>query len=206
MKVNIVSLENKESGSLELNKDIFGLDVRKDILHRVINWQLAKRRSGNHKTKTVSEISGTTAKPHRQKGTGKARLGTLRATQCRGGSVVHGPLVRDHGFKLPKKVRQLGLKIALSSKLAEGKLVILKETMLKDPKTSKLARTFKDNGWNSVLFIDGNEVDSNFKKAAANIPHVDVLPHQGANVYDILKHDNLVLTEAAVKSLEERLG
>lgn len=206
MKVNIVSLDNKESGSVELNKEIFGLPVRKDILHRVVNWQLAKRRSGNHKTKNISEIRGTTAKPYRQKGTGRARMGSMRATQCRGGSTMFGPVVRDHGFKLPKKIRKLGLKTALSAKLADGKLIVLKEATFKEAKTNKLVSIFKKNGWNSVLFIDGNEVDNNFRKAAANIPYIDVLPQQGANVYDILKHDNLVLTESAVKSLEERLA
>lgn len=206
MKTNIVSLENKKSGDITLNENVFGLPVRKDILHRVVNWQLAKRRSGNHKTKVISEIRGTTAKPHRQKGTGRARLGSNRVTQCRGGAVSFGPVVRDHGFSLPKKIRKLGLKTALSAKLAEGKLVILDQAALKETKTSVIAKTLKSNGWSSVLVIDGNEVDSNFKKATANIPYVDVLPQQGANVYDILKHDNLVLTEAAVKSLEERLA
>jgi large subunit ribosomal protein L4 len=205
MKAKVITLDNKQASDIELNSSIFGLELRKDILHRVINWQLAKRRSGNHKTKGISEVSGTTKKPFRQKGTGNARQGTLRAPQMRGGGIVFGPVVRDHGFSLNKKVRKLGLKIALSSKQAEGKLFVLEGTEGAKLKTKELSMQFKALGFESVLVIDSNEQDENFAKAARNIKHVDVLPAKGANVYDILRHDTLVITRAAIKQIEERL-
>jgi large subunit ribosomal protein L4 len=205
MKTPVIDLNNKSVGELELDEDIFGLVPRKDILARVVNWQLAKRRSGTHKTKGISEISGTTKKPYRQKGTGNARQGSLRSPQFRGGAVIFGPIVRSHAFDLQKKVRKLGLKMALSAKLSEGKLTVLDMAKLKEPKTRLLAGKFDKLGWGSVLIIDGPQLDEGFARAARNIPGVDVLPQQGANVYDILRRDTLVLTKAAVEKLQERL-
>jgi large subunit ribosomal protein L4 len=205
MKAKVITLDNKKASEIELNKDIFGVEFRKDILHRVINWQLAKRRSGNHKTKGLSEVSGTTKKPFRQKGTGNARQGTLRAPHMRGGGIVFGPVVRDHGFSLNKKVRKLGLKMALSTKQAEGKLFILEGTEGTKVKTKDLSKQLKALGFENVLVIDSNEQDQNFATAARNIKYVDVLPAKGANVYDIIRHDTLVITKAAIKQIEERL-
>ena len=205
MKVAVKNLENKDVGEIELAEDIFAAPVRRDILARVVNWQLAKRRAGTHKTKGISDIQGTTKKPWKQKGTGRARQGSLRSPQFRGGAVIFGPVVRDHGFSLQKKVRRIGLKSALSAKQAEGKLVVIDAAAVKAPKTKELAQRFKKLGWESVLIIDGPAVDESFARAARNIPKVDVLPQQGANVYDILRRDTLVLTRAAVEHLEARL-
>jgi large subunit ribosomal protein L4 len=206
MKCDVVTLENKKSaGGVDLSDAVFGVDIRADILTRMVNWQRAKRRAGTHKVKTVGEISGTTAKPWRQKGSGRARAGTLRAAQFRGGSTVFGPVVRDHSHKLPKKVRKMALCMALSAKCADGKLVVLDQAKLKNAKTGELAGRLDKLGWASVLIIDGPELDENFVRAASNLPSVDVLPQQGANVYDILRRDTLVLTRDAVKHLEERL-
>ncbi|HTS91767.1 MAG TPA: 50S ribosomal protein L4 [Stellaceae bacterium] len=205
MKVSVKNLENKDVGEIELAEDVFAAPVRRDILARVVNWQLAKRRAGTHKTKGISDIQGTTKKPWRQKGTGRARQGSLRSPQFRGGAVIFGPVVRDHGFSLQKKVRRMGLKSALSAKQAEGKLVVIDAAAVKAPKTKELAQRFKKLGWESVLIIDGPAVDESFARAARNIPKVDVLPQQGANVYDILRRDTLVLTRAAVEHLEARL-
>lgn len=205
MKTKIFTIDNKESGEVTLNADVFGAAKRPDILARVVNWQLAKRRSGTHKTKGISEISGTTKKPHAQKGTGRARQGSLRSPQMRGGAVIFGPVVRDHGFSLPKKVRNLGLKVALSAKAADNQLVILKDANLKSPKVKDFKKIVANFGWKSALIIDGDSVNENLKLATANIHKIDVLPTIGANVYDILNHENLILTEAAVKQLEERL-
>jgi len=205
MKCKIINLDNKAAGEIELADEVFGVAVRKDLLARMVNWQLAKRRSGNHKTKTISEISGTTKKAYKQKGTGRARHGSLRGAQFRGGATIFGPVVRDHAHKLLKKVRLAALRSALSAKQADGKLVILDEATMKAPKTKELANSFGKLGWQSVLIVAGTEVDANFAKAAANIPNVDVLPSQGANVYDILRRDTLVLTRAAVENLEARL-
>jgi large subunit ribosomal protein L4 len=205
MKQQVMTLENKEVGSIDLADEIFGLPVRRDILARMINWQLAKRRAGTHKTKGISDISGTTKKPYRQKGTGRARQGSLRSPQFRGGAVIFGPVVRSHEFGLQKKVRRLALKTALSAKQAEGKLVVLDKAAVDQPKTGTLAERFRTLGWESVLIIGGTELDENFARAARNIPKVDVLPQQGANVYDILRRDTLVLTQDAVAALEARL-
>jgi large subunit ribosomal protein L4 len=206
MKLKVTSLENKESGDIDLADEVFGLPVvRRDILARVINWQLAKRRAGTHKTKQVGEISGTTKKPWAQKGTGRARQGSLRSPQFRGGAVIFGPVVRDHGFGLQKKVRQLGLKTALTAKQKEGKLIVLDKASMKEPKTSALAKQFAALGWTSVLIIDGPELDQNFARAARNLPGIDVLPQQGANVYDIMRRDTLVVTRDAIQHLEARL-
>jgi large subunit ribosomal protein L4 len=206
MKLKVTSLENKETGDIDLADEVFGLPVvRRDILARVINWQLAKRRAGTHKTKQVGEISGTTKKPWAQKGTGRARQGSLRSPQFRGGAVIFGPVVRDHGFDLQKKVRQLGLKTALTAKQKEGKLVVLDKASMKEPKTGALAKQFAALGWTSVLIIDGPELDQNFARAARNLPGIDVLPQQGANVYDIMRRDTLVVTRDAIQHLEARL-
>jgi large subunit ribosomal protein L4 len=206
MKLKVTSLENKAAGDIDLADEVFGLPVvRRDILARVINWQLAKRRAGTHKTKQVGEISGTTKKPWAQKGTGRARQGSLRSPQFRGGAVIFGPVVRDHGFSLQKKVRQLGLKTALTAKQKEGKLIILDKASMKESKTGALAKQFAALGWTSVLIIDGPELDQNFARAARNLPGIDVLPQQGANVYDIMRRDTLVVTRDAVQHLEARL-
>ena len=205
MKVKIKNLDAKDVGEIDLAEDVFGLTPRTDLLARVINWQLSKRRSGTHKTKGISDISGTTKKPFAQKGGGRARQGSLRSPQFRGGARIFGPVVRSHEFDLPKKVRKLGLKSALSSKQAEGKLLVLDSAEVKEGKTKQLAERLKKLGLTSVLFIDGGEVNAMFARAARNIPHVDVLPEMGANVYDIIRRDTLVLTKAAVERLEARL-
>ncbi len=205
IKAKVVDMDAKAAGEISLDEAVFGAPVRKDILSRVVRWQLAKRRTGTHKTKGVSEISGTTAKPWRQKGTGRARAGSLRSPQFRGGAVIFGPVVRDHGYALPKKVRKLGLRTALSAKQAEGKLVVLDKLELADGKTKALAGKLAKHGWGSALIIGGSEVDEGFRRAAANIPNLDVLPQQGANVYDILRRDMLVLSKDAVEALQERL-
>lgn len=206
MKCDVLTLDNKKAGTIDLADGVFGADVRKDIIARMVNWQLAKRRAGTHKTKSVSEISGTTAKPWRQKGTGRARQGSLRSVQFRGGAVSHGPVIRDHGHKLPKKVRQLAMRSVLSSKQAEGKLVVLDSAALDAPKTKELAGKLAALGWSNVLIVTGPTVDDNLARAAANIANVDVLPQQGANVYDIVRRDTLVLTKEAAEHLQERLS
>jgi len=204
MKIDIKTLDNGDAGSAELPDEIFGAEPRRDIMARVVHWQLAKRRSGNHKAKGMCEVSGTTKKPYKQKGTGNARQGSLRSPQFRTGGVVHGPVVRDHGYSLPKKVRRLGLISALSQKQAEGKIVVI-DAATASVKTKELAARLKVLGWSSALFID-QAVDANFAKASANIHRCDVLPTVGANVYDILQHDLLVLTTAAIEGLRERLA
>ena len=205
MKATIKNLENKDVGSVELLDAIFALTPRRDILTRMVNWQLAKRRSGNHAVKGVSQVSGTTKKPWAQKGTGRARQGSLRSPQFRKGGIIFGPVVRDHAHDLPKKFRALALRMALASKQADGKLIILDAAKLNEHKTKLLAQKLTKMGLTSVLFIDGANLDPNFTKAARNIPHIDVLPEQGANVYDILRRDVLVLTTNAVEQLQERL-
>ena len=204
MKIDIKTLDNGSAGEAELPESIFGAAPRQDIMARVVHWQLAKRRSGNHKVKGMGEVSGTTKKPYKQKGTGNARQGSLRSPQFRTGGAVHGPVVRDHGYDLPKKVRRLGLISALSQKQAEGKLVVI-DAATSSVKTKELAAKLKILGWNNTLFID-HAVDANFLRASANIHRVDVLPTVGANVYDILQHDLLVLTTAAIEGLRERLA
>ncbi len=204
MKTQVVTLDAKKAGEIELNDAVFGVEVRSDILDRAVQWQMAKRRAGTHAAKTISGVSGTTKKPYAQKGTGNARQGSLRSPQFRGGATIFGPVVRSHAHDLPKKVRKLALKNALSAKHHDGKLVVWGETKA-NGKTKELAAQFKKLGWGSVLVIDGPEVNEQFAKAARNIPNVDVLPQQGANVYDILRRDTLVLTKAAVEHLVERL-
>jgi large subunit ribosomal protein L4 len=208
MKLKVTDIDSKSVGEVEIDDavfaDIFGRDVRKDILARVVNWQLAKRRQGTHKTKEIGDVSGTTKKPYRQKGTGNARQGSLRSPQFRGGATIFGPLPRSHAHDLPKKVRTLGLKNALSAKQKDGKLVIW-PAAVSSGKTKELSAKLKKLGWTSALVIDGPQVDENFARAARNIPNFDVLPQQGANVYDILRRDTLVLTKGAMEHLVERL-
>ena len=204
MDVDIRTLDNNSAGSASLPDEIFAVAPRADIMARVVQWQLARRRAGTHKVKGMGEVSGTTRKPYKQKGTGNARQGSLRAPQFRTGGAVHGPVVRSHGFDLPKKVRRLGLISALSQKLADGKLVVLEEaTGL--VRTAELAAKLKVLGWTSALIVDGT-VDEGFLRAARNIPKIDVLPSVGANVYDILNHDVLAITRTGVEGLKERLA
>src|SRR5271165_5156565 len=196
MQIAIRTLDNGEAGSTDLPDEIFGATPREDIMARVVHWQLAKRRAGTHKTKGLSEVQGTTKKPYRQKGTGNARQGSLRSPQFRTGGVVHGPVPRDHGYSLNKKVRRLGLIFALSQKQAEGKLVVL-DAAAASGKTKELAQKVKALGWRSALVVD-RAVDAGFLRASRNIEGIDVLPTVGANVYDILRHDLLVVTAAGV--------
>ncbi len=205
MKINVRNLNNEVVGDINLNDSVFGLPARPDILARVVRWQLAKRQQGTHSTKTIAHVSGTTRKPFRQKGTGNARQGSLRSPQFRGGAVIFGPTPRSHAHDLPKKVRALGLRTALSAKAAQGKLVIVDDFKLQTHKTQDVINNVHAFGA-SLLFIDGVEVNANFSKAVSNIPLIDLLPQQGANVYDILRRDILVLSKSAVKSLEERLS
>ena len=205
MKATVKNLNNEAVGEIELSDEVFGQAVRTDLLARMVNWQLAKRRAGTHKTKGVSEISGTGKKPYRQKGTGRARQGSMRSPQFRGGAVIFGPVVRSHEHELTKKVRKLALKNALSSKAADGKLLVLDAAAVDTHKTKELAARFAALGLNSALIIDGANLNENFARASRNIPLIDVLPEQGANVYDILRRDTLVLTRNAVEQLEARL-
>lgn len=206
MKQDILNLENKKIGSIELNDSIFGLEVRADILQRVVTWQLAKAQCGNHQTKGRSDVALTAAKPFKQKGSGNARQGSRKGAQFRKGGVVFGPVVRDHSFDLTKKFRRLGLMTALSAKAKEGNLVVIDEAKLSAPKTKDLKSKLAACGLTNCLIIDGKEVDVNFALASRNIAGVDILPTIGANVYDILRKDKLVLTKDAVSCLEERLN
>lgn len=203
MQIAITTLDNATAGTAELPDELFAATPRKDIMARVVHWQLAKRRAGTHKVKGLSEVQGTTKKPYRQKGTGNARQGSLRAPQFRTGGVVHGPVVRSHEYNLPKKVRRLGLISALSQKQAEGKLIVL-DAAAGNGKTGALAKQMKALGWRSALIVD-RAVDGDFLRATRNIPGLDVLPTVGANVYDILNHDVLAITTAGVEGLKERL-
>lgn len=205
MKLAITTLQAEKAGEKELSDSVFGLEVRKDILHRMVQWQRAKSQAGTHKTKTISEISGTTAKPFKQKGTGRARQGSRRATQFVGGQTVFGPVVRSHAHSLTKKFRALGLKTALSAKYAASSIVILKDTAIESGKTSDLSKRIVLLGWKNPLIIDVNP-SAQFLQAAANLKGVDVLPVMGINVLDILRHKELVLTESAVAALQERLS
>lgn len=205
MKYDVVNLENNSVGSIELADDVFGTEIKESVLARVIQWQLDKRRAGTHKTKDVGEVSGNGTKPHKQKGSGRARLGQVRAPHTRHGGVVFGPVVRSHAYKLNKKIRALGLRIALSLKAKNGKLVVLDDMSVKTPKTKEMQTLFVKNNWKSVLFVGGETVNDNFALAVRNIPNADVLPAQGANVYDIIRRDTLVLSKEAVSALEGRL-
>ncbi len=203
MQIEIRTLDGGTAGTAELPDAIFAAEPRADIMARVVHWQQAKRRAGTHKTKGMGEVSGTTRKPYKQKGTGNARQGSLRAPQFRTGGRVHGPVVRDHGYDLPKKVRRLGLISALSQKRAEGKLVVL--DAVAGAKTGDLARQMRALGWDSALIVD-RAVDVGFLRASRNIIGIDVLPTVGANVYDILRHDVLAVTTAGIEALRERLA
>ncbi|MBC7145579.1 MAG: 50S ribosomal protein L4 [Thioclava marina] len=205
MKLDVIKLDAGKAGSIDLSDEIFGLEPRADILHRVVRWQRAKAQAGTHSVLTKSEVSYSTKKIYRQKGTGGARHGSRKAPIFRKGGVYKGPTPRSHAHDLPKKFRALGLKHALSSKAASGKLVVLDDAVMAEAKTKLLAKAAKELGWKKVLVIDGAEVNENFAKAARNIEGIDVLPSMGANVYDILKRDTLVLTKAGVEALEARL-
>lgn len=204
MKLDVIKLDGKKAGSVDLGDEVFGLEPRADILHRVVRWQRNNAQQGTHKVKTRSEVSYSTKKIYRQKGTGGARHGDRGAPIFRKGGVYKGPVPRSHGHDLTKKFRKLGLKHALSSKAASGNLVILDEAK-SDGKTSALAKQVRDLGWKRALVIDGTSVDENFAQAARNLAGIDVLPSVGANVYDILRSDTLVITKAGVEALEARL-
>ena len=205
MKLDVMKMDAGKAGSVELSDEVFGLEPRADILQRVVRWQLAKRQAGTHKTLSRGETSYSTKKIYRQKGTGGARHGDKGVTQFRHGGNAKGPVVRSHAHDLPKKVRKLGLRHALSSKAGAGALTVIDDAALESGKTKDLAAALKKLGISKALFIDGAEVNEGFARAARNIDGVDVLPSQGANVYDILRRDQLVLTKSAVEALEERL-
>lgn len=205
MKLDVIKLDGEAAGTVDLGEDIFGLEPRADILHRVVRWQRNKAMAGTHKVKTRSETSYSTKKIYRQKGTGGARHGDRNAPIFRKGGIYKGPTPRSHAHDLTKKFRKLGLKHALSAKAQAGNLVVLEDTVLADGKTKSLAQAVKKLGWKRVLIIDGAEVNANFAQAAANIDGLDVLPSMGANVYDILRRDTLVITKAGVEALEARL-
>jgi large subunit ribosomal protein L4 len=206
MKTDVIKLDAGKAGEIDLNDAIFGLEPRADILHRVVRWQRAKAQAGTHSTLGRSDVSYSTKKIYRQKGTGGARHGSRKAPIFRKGGIYKGPVSRSHEFDLPKKVRALGLKHALSAKAAAGKLVILEAADMAEAKTAMLAKVVNDMGWKRVLIIDGAEINANFAAAARNLDNVDVLPSIGANVYDILKRDTLVITRAGVAALEARLA
>jgi large subunit ribosomal protein L4 len=204
MDVKITTLAGAEAGEVKLSEAIFGLDPREDILQRVVRWQLAKRQQGTHQAKGRADIARTGAKMYKQKGTGRARHSSARAPQFRGGGKAHGPVARSHEHDLPKKVRALGLKLALSAKAKASSLIVVDELTLAEAKTKVLAANLAKLGLTNALVIGGAEVDQNFSRAVANIPNIDVLPVQGINVYDILRRGTLVLSKAAVEAIEER--
>ncbi len=204
MKLDITTLEGQTAGSVELDETIFGLEPRADLLARCVRWQLAKRRAGTHVSKGRSDVDRTTKKIYKQKGTGSARHGAASAPQFRGGGKAFGPVARSHAHDLPKKVRALALKHALSSKAKGQSLVVIDDANLPDGKTRVLVERFGKLGLANALIIGGTEVEAGFQRAARNIPNIDVLPVQGINVYDILRREKLVLTRAAVDALEAR--
>ena len=206
MKTKVVSFDGKKTKSVDLAENIFGLECRADILNRVVRWQRARKQQGTHKAKTRSETSYSRRKIFRQKGTGNARHGDRNAPIFSKGGVYKGPTPRDHSHDLPKKVRKLGLKMALSTKLQNSELVILSKAKMENPKTSELNEKIRDLGWKKTLVIDGQQVGENFARAAKNIPDLDVLPQQGANVYDILKCSTLVITVDGLNALQERMS
>ena len=206
MQLDIINFDGKKVGSVELESSIFGLEPRADILHRVVTWQRAKQRAGTHAVKSVSEVAGSGKKAFKQKKTGNARQGERYNVHMRGGGVVHGPVVRDHSIDLPKKIRSLGLKMALSSKAKDGSLIIIDSEKLEAAKTNAFAKQLKKLDIASALFVGAADLDENFKKSAANLANIDVLPTIGLNVLDILKHEKLVLTADAVKAVEARLA
>ncbi|WP_346909729.1 50S ribosomal protein L4 [uncultured Roseibium sp.] len=204
MELQVKTLEGGAAGSITVSDEIFGLEPRTDLIHRVVRWQLAKRQAGTHKALARSEVSGTTKKFVRQKGSGGARHGNKKAPQFRGGGKAFGPVVRDHGHDLPKKVRALGLKHVLSAKAKADSIIVVEDAKAAEAKTKALKAQFSKLGLSNALIVDGAELDRNFALASRNIPHVDVLPVQGINVYDIMRAGTLVLTKAAVSALEER--
>lgn len=204
MDISVTTLEGKASGKVSVSDAVYGLEPRQDILHRMVRYQLAKRRAGTHDVKNRAEISATTKKMYKQKGTGSARHSTKKAPQFRGGGRAFGPTPRDHGFDLPKKVRALALRHALSAKKAADGIIVMDDLAMKEAKTSALRGHLAKLGLENALFIGGTELDNNFRLAAQNVPHVDVLPVQGINVYDILRREKLVLSKSAVEALEER--
>lgn len=207
MKIDVIKLDSAKAGSVDLDDAVFGIEeIRADLLQRVVKWQLSRRQAGTHKTKQRGEIARTGKKAYRQKGTGGARHGSRRAPIFVGGGKAHGPRVRSHATELPKKVRALGLKHALSSKAKSSDIVILDTAALDEAKTKTLVDAFAKLGLTSALIIDGEQVDENFARAARNIPMIDVLPAQGLNVYDVLRRDKLVLTKAAVEQINARLA
>ena len=205
MKLAVKTLENKAAGDITLDDSVFGVEVKQDILHRMVNYQLDKRRAGTHAVKTRSDVAGRQKKPWKQKGTGRARAGNLKRNIDRGGGVVHGPVVRSHATSLPKKIRALAMKMALSAKAKDGKLIVIDEAKAKDHKTKAMAAALGKFEMKSALIVGGQEIDVNFARATANIPLIDVVPSMGANVYDILRRDTLVLTKDAVNDLTDRL-
>jgi large subunit ribosomal protein L4 len=204
MDIKVTTLDGKSAGKVSLSDTVFGLEPRDDIIQRMVRWQLARKQQGTHKAKGRSEISRTGAKMYRQKGTGRARHSSARAPQFRGGGKAHGPVARSHEFDLPKKVRALALRHALSAKVKSDDIIVIDDLAAKDAKTKALAGSLEKLGISNALMIGGAEIDSNFRFAARNIPNVDVLPVQGINVYDILRRGKLVLSKAAVEALEER--
>jgi large subunit ribosomal protein L4 len=206
MKLDVVAIDAGGAGEIELADAVFGVEPRADILHRVVRWQRAKKQAGTHKSKSRGETAYSTRKIYKQKGTGNARHGDRGANIFRKGGTAHGPQVRSHAHDLPKKVRALGLKMALSAKARAGELIVLDKAVLVEPKTKALAEAAERLGWSKALVIDGPEIDGNFARAAKNLPAVQVLPSIGANVYDILNHKTLVLTRAGVEALEARLA
>ena len=206
MELTVTTLDGEAAGSVTLSDAIFGLDPRVDLIHRCVNWQLAKRRAGTHAVKNRSDIARTGKKMYRQKGTGSARHGSARVNIFRGGGRAFGPVVRSHEIGLPKKVRALALRHALSAKAKDGAIVVVDKAALAEPKTKALQTRFSKLGLSSVLIIDGAAVDENFRTASRNIPNVDVLPVQGINVYDILRRQKLVLTRSALEALEARFN
>ena len=207
MKLDVIKLDGGKGGSIELSDAIFGIEeIRGDILQRVVTWQLAKRRSGNHKIQVRNEVSRTSKKMYKQKGTGGARHGSRRAAQFVGGAKAHGPVVRSHAFDLPKKIRALALRHALSSKAKAGSLIVVDTVALKEAKTAGLREQLGKIGLVNALVIAGPEVDGNFKLAARNIPNLDVLPNAGLNVYDVLRRHTLVLTKDAVDAINARFA
>ena len=206
MQVDVINFDGKSVGKVDLADQIFGLDARADILHRVVTWQRAKSRAGTHAVKTVSDVAGSGKKAFKQKKTGNARQGEKYNVHMRGGGVVHGPVVRDHSIDLPKKIRSLGLKMALSSKVKDGNLIVIDSEKLASVKTGAVAKQLKKLNLDSALFVGSTDLDENFRKSVANIPNIDALPTIGLNVLDILNHDKLVLTADAVKAVEARLA
>ena len=206
MELTIKNWENADVGTLEVSDAVFGAEVRSDILHRVVTWQLAKRRAGTHKVQERSEVNVTKTRFGRQKGGGRARHGSKNANIFRGGGVSHGPRARDHGYSLPKKIRAMGMRCALSAKAQAGQLIVLDSAEAGSVKTKDMKAKLDALGIKSALFVGGAEVDDGLRRATSNLIGIDVLPQQGANVYDILRRENLVMTREAIEHLQERLG